>query len=61
MLCLTLDNISFDSLSLRNTSTARKVQVRGAKYFHVEDIRDWRRGEDGREYLRWSNGKDMGT
>jgi hypothetical protein len=30
-------------------------EVQGEEYFKVEDIRDWRRGEDRREYLvKWA-------
>jgi hypothetical protein len=29
-------------------------EVQGDEYFEVEDIRDWRQGEEGREYLvKW--------
>ncbi|KAK4149901.1 hypothetical protein C8A00DRAFT_46588 [Chaetomidium leptoderma] len=44
------------ALPLRVASTAEQVQVqvRGAKYFQVEDIQGWRQGEEGREYLvKW--------
>jgi hypothetical protein len=37
---------------LRVTSTAGEVQH--GEYFQVEDIRDWRQGEEGLEYLvKW--------
>lgn len=41
------------ALPSRVASTAEEVQ--GDEYFKVEDIRDWRLGEEGREYLvKWA-------
>jgi len=40
------------ALPSRVASTAEEVQ--GDKYFEIEDIRGWRQGEEGREYLvKW--------
>ena len=45
------------ALPSRVASTTEEVQ--GDEYFKVEDIRDWRQGEEGREYLvKWQG---MGT
>jgi hypothetical protein len=41
------------SLPSRVASTAEEVQ--GDEYFELEDIRGWRQGEEGREYLvKWA-------
>ena len=52
------------ALPSRVVSTAEEVQ--GDEYFEVEDIRGWRQGEEGREYLVkvgrvWAQGQYLGT
>ncbi|EJT68074.1 hypothetical protein GGTG_14347 [Gaeumannomyces tritici R3-111a-1] len=46
------------ALPSRVASTAEEVQ--GDEYFEMEDIRDWRQGEEGREYLvKWAGAEEM--